>query len=73
MCPVCIATAMLIAGSVTSTGGLSAMAIRKFGGKNTVDNHPASTPSKVSGSESGAGDIVSNADQRREEDGNQRD
>ena len=33
MCPVCITTAVLIAGSVTSTGGLAAIAIRKFGGE----------------------------------------
>jgi hypothetical protein len=47
MCPVCLATAMLIAGSVTSTGGLSAMAIKRFGVKNAVDNHPVPTPSKL--------------------------
>jgi hypothetical protein len=41
MCPVCITTAAMIAGSVTSTGGLAALAIRKFGGKNAVDNSPA--------------------------------
>ena len=41
MCPVCIATAALIAGSVTSTGGLAAIAIKKFGGKNAIDNCPA--------------------------------
>jgi len=41
MCPVCITTAMLIAGSATSTGGLAAIAIRKFGVKNAVDNNPA--------------------------------
>jgi hypothetical protein len=46
MCPVCITTAAMIAGSVTSTGGLAAIAIRKLGGKNAVDNHPAPTPSK---------------------------
>jgi hypothetical protein len=38
MCPVCITTAALIAGSVTSTGGLAAIAIKKFGGKNAADN-----------------------------------
>jgi hypothetical protein len=37
---------MLIAGSVTSTGGLTAIAIRKFGAKNAVDNNPAPTASK---------------------------
>ena len=46
MCPVCLTTAMLIAVSVTSTGGLAAIAIKKFGVKNAVDNHPAPTPSK---------------------------
>jgi hypothetical protein len=46
MCPVCITTAALIAGSVTSTGGLAAIAIRKFGVKNAADNHPAPIPSK---------------------------
>jgi hypothetical protein len=46
MCPVCITTAMLIAGSVTSTGGLTAIAIRKLGVKNVVSNHPAPIPSK---------------------------
>jgi hypothetical protein len=44
MCPVCITTAALIAGSVTSTGGLAAIAIRKLGGKNATNN-PRPTPS----------------------------
>ena len=43
MCPVCLTTAVLIAGSVTTTGGLSAIAIKTFGVKNGEDNH-ASTP-----------------------------
>ena len=43
MCPMCIATAVLIAGSVTSTGGLAAIVIKKFGVKNAADN-PASNP-----------------------------
>jgi hypothetical protein len=30
MCPVCIATAALIAASATSTGGLSAIVAKKF-------------------------------------------
>lgn len=50
MCPACISTTVLIAGSVISsiatTGGLAAIAIRKFGGKNAVDNKPDSTRSK---------------------------
>jgi hypothetical protein len=41
MCPVCLTTAALIAGSVTSTGGLAAIAIKKFGSKNAIDNSPA--------------------------------
>ena len=40
MCPMCITTVALIAGSVTSTGGLAAIAIRKFAGKNAADNSP---------------------------------
>jgi hypothetical protein len=38
MCPVCIATAALIAGKVTSSAGVAAIAIRKLGGKNATDN-----------------------------------
>jgi hypothetical protein len=39
MCPVCLTTAALIAGSVTSTGGgIAAIAIKKFGGRNAEDN-----------------------------------
>ena len=38
MCPVCLSTAALIAGSVTSSGSLAAIAIRKLGGKNAIDN-----------------------------------
>jgi len=43
MCPFCIASALLIAGSVASTGGLAAIAIKKFGGKNASDNNPIPT------------------------------
>jgi hypothetical protein len=46
MCPVCLATAMWIAVSVTSTGGLAAMAMKKFGVKNAVDNPPSASDSK---------------------------
>jgi hypothetical protein len=46
MCPVCLATAMLIAVSVTSTGGLAAVAMKKLGVKNAVDNPPAPTTTK---------------------------
>jgi hypothetical protein len=46
MCPLCVSTAMLIAGSVTSTGGLAAVAIKKFGMKNAVNNNPNPIPPK---------------------------
>lgn len=45
MCPVCLTTAALIAGSVTSTGGLAAVVVKKFGAK-SGDKNPALTPSK---------------------------
>ncbi len=41
MCPVCITTAVLISSGVTSTSGLAAIAIRKFGWKNLADTNPA--------------------------------
>jgi hypothetical protein len=44
MCPLCISTAALIAGSVTSTGGLAAIAIKKLGVKSA--QHPSPTPTK---------------------------
>ena len=46
MCPLCVTTAMLIAGGVTSTGGLAAVVIRKIGLKNAADPHPNTTRSK---------------------------
>jgi hypothetical protein len=39
-------TALLIAGSVTSTGGLAAIAIWKFGVKNAVNHQPSPNPTK---------------------------
>jgi hypothetical protein len=45
MCPVCITTAVLVAGSVASTGGLAA-AMMKFGVKNAADNQSTPTQSK---------------------------
>jgi hypothetical protein len=33
MCPACIATAALIAGTTTGTGGLTALVVRKFRAK----------------------------------------
>ena len=45
MCPVCLTTAALIAGSVTSTGGFAAVVVKKFGvkkfgAKSAADIHP---------------------------------
>ena len=45
MCPVCLSTAALIAASITSTGGLAAIAIRKVGEK-----HPANKPAPINSS-----------------------
>ena len=41
MCPVCLTTAALIVGKVTSTGGLAAIAIKKLGVNNAVARNPA--------------------------------
>ncbi len=46
MCPVCITTAMLIAGGVTMTGGLAAGLVKYFGTKNAVENPSALPPSQ---------------------------
>ncbi|HEY4355835.1 MAG TPA: hypothetical protein VGN16_08820 [Acidobacteriaceae bacterium] len=46
MCPLCLSTAALIAGSVISTGGLAAFAIRKFGIKRAVDNNVTPTTAR---------------------------
>jgi len=51
MCPVCITTAALIAGSFASTGGLAVVAmkrvgVKKSGVKNAAATHPTPTQSK---------------------------
>jgi len=46
MCPVCLTTAMLIAGSVTASGGIAAIAIRKFAVSGAEVDRPASTQSQ---------------------------
>ena len=38
MCPFCIASAALLAGSVVSTGGLTALLLKKLGKKNPSKN-----------------------------------
>ena len=39
MCPVCLASAGLVAGSVVSTGGLTALVVKVFGKKKGEKNH----------------------------------
>jgi hypothetical protein len=43
MCPVCIATAALIAGKVTSASGAAAIGIRKLSGKKAAGQRPDSS------------------------------
>jgi hypothetical protein len=50
MCPVCMTTAVMIACSAASTGGLAAIVIKRFGAKNALDNCSASIPPEPSGS-----------------------
>jgi hypothetical protein len=64
MCPVCIVTAALVAGKVTSAGGFSAIAIKKLALKKAVDNDPACNPSKLTGNESAVGAIVPNSNEK---------
>jgi hypothetical protein len=73
MCPVCFATAALIAGKVTSAGGLAAIAIKKFGGKNAVDNTPAQPDPSCFRQTNGAVEITPNSRPRRNQDVNQHD
>jgi hypothetical protein len=61
MCPVCLATAMLIAGSATSTGGLTAFAIKKIGAMNKIAQN------------TGAREAAPEASQRRDQDVNVQD
>lgn len=46
MCPVCLATAALIAGGLTSTAGLAAIAIVKLGPKKIATNVRTKSNSK---------------------------
>jgi hypothetical protein len=45
---------MMIAGSVTSTSGVAAFAIRKLGVKRAADNNPAPPSSELSRKKDGA-------------------
>ena len=46
MCPVCLATAAMIAGSAISTGGLTAIVIKKFCAKNCAQAIPIQAGAK---------------------------
>jgi len=46
MCPVCIATAALIAGSTTSTGGLALLIAKKFRRKKVSNEVPEQNKAK---------------------------
>ncbi len=46
MCPVCIATAALIAGGATGTGGLTALFVKTFSKKEAAITIPAKPKSK---------------------------
>ena len=47
MCPACLTTAVLIAGSVTFAGGIATIAIRKFGMKSAIDDNSATPLSET--------------------------
>jgi hypothetical protein len=51
MCPVCLTTAALIAGSITSSGGLTAIAIKRFGVKPSQEKTGAGDRSELKSKE----------------------
>jgi hypothetical protein len=65
MCPVCIATAALIAGKVTSTGGLAAIGIKRFSTKNNAGKNPGITAVGPSRTENGEREISAEESPRR--------
>ena len=60
MCPACFATAALIAASLTSTGGLAAIAIVKFGVRSAANDNPDPAPSDLPQAKNAAEEIASN-------------
>jgi hypothetical protein len=68
MCPVCIATAALIAGKVTTSAGAATIAIRKLGGKYAADD-----PVQLHLNRSENKQSVPNSNPRRDEDVNDHD
>jgi hypothetical protein len=45
MCPMCLASAALIAGSLATTGGLTALVLRKAAAGKSASNIPSNSPS----------------------------
>jgi hypothetical protein len=46
MCPVCLATAAILAGSATGTGGLTALVVSTFRKRQPVEHFPANPNQK---------------------------
>ena len=46
MCPVCLATAAWIAATAISTGGMTALVLKRVVSGNAANNIPTNTPSK---------------------------
>ena len=46
MCTMCIASAALIAGSIATTGGLTALVLKKAVAGKSANNIPTNSPSK---------------------------
>jgi uncharacterized membrane protein YebE (DUF533 family) len=46
MCPACLATMVMIAGSLASTGGLAVIVVKKFRDGKSSEAAPAQIPSK---------------------------
>jgi hypothetical protein len=46
MCPFCLATAALIAGGLATTGGLTALVLKKVATGRIAHNNPTISPSK---------------------------
>jgi hypothetical protein len=44
MCPFCLATAAMIAGSIATTGGITAFVIKKTLSGKITNNHPTTSP-----------------------------
>lgn len=46
MCPLCLASAALFAGSIATTGGLAALVLKKVAAGKSANNIPTNSPSK---------------------------